>query len=52
MVIPPLLGRQSLVCRNRMYHGKDEVGIKIPWHPYPLQQRAALFLTTKEVKKF
>jgi hypothetical protein len=29
MVIPPRIGRQSLICRNRMYHRKVEVGIKI-----------------------
>jgi hypothetical protein len=29
MVIPSRLGLQNLVCKNRMYHWKVEVGIKI-----------------------
>jgi hypothetical protein len=29
IVIQPLLGRQSLICTNRVHHGKVEVVIKI-----------------------
>jgi hypothetical protein len=43
MIIPPWLGRQSLIYRNRMHHGKVQVGIKIGeaiyFHPYPLHPK-------------